>query len=149
MQLHDLHDAMLPFVKAIDEICVANGYSQLKTCRQIAQESEFDPNAQSSVGAIGLCQIMPDTAVDWGVDPHNPVASIRALVEHMVAYSQQFGSFELALAAYNAGPGAVAAYNSVPPYPETENYVASIVTDVRAATPYWAEYWKQLLEEAP
>jgi soluble lytic murein transglycosylase-like protein len=140
---------MLPFVKAIDAACVEHGYSQLKTVTQIAAESGFDPSATSPTGAIGLCQIEPATAAAWGVDPTDPVASINALVVNMAAYVAQFGSFSLALAAYNAGPGAVQEYGGIPHYAETEEYVAEITATVADAVDVWPDYWKQLLEMAP
>lgn len=76
--------------------------------RQINQESGFDPNAVSSAGAIGIAQIIPSTAASWNVDPYNPVESLRVAAQHMAGYYTQYGyDYAKALAAYNAGPGAV------------------------------------------
>lgn len=96
--------------------------------RQIAQESGFNPNARSSAGALGIAQIMPSTAAGWHVDPMNPQAALRAAAQHMAGYLRAYhGDWRLALAAYNAGPGAVAKYHGVPPYAQTQSYVHSIL----------------------
>jgi hypothetical protein len=95
---------------------------------QLMAESNFNPNASSPAGAQGIAQFMPATAASYGLtDPFDPVASIEAQARLMAELLAQFGSVELALAAYNAGPGAVAACNCVPPYPETQAYVAQIM----------------------
>jgi hypothetical protein len=96
---------------------------------QLMAESNFNPNAVSPVGAQGIAQFMPSTAIAYGLDdPFDPIASIEAQARMMGGLLDQFGgSVELALAAYNAGPAAVAACNCVPPYPETQAYVARIM----------------------
>jgi soluble lytic murein transglycosylase-like protein len=104
----------------------------------IQQESGFNPRATSRVGAMGLMQLMPGTASDLGVDdPYNPVQNIRAGVSYLKGLLVKFAhNVELALAAYNAGPGAVKKYgNVVPPYRETKDYVARITKTVNASTP--------------
>lgn len=94
----------------------------------IEQESAFDPLALSPAGAMGLMQLMPDTAWLLGVsDPFDPEQNIEGGVRYFSQQMDRFGSVELALAAYNAGPGAVESWGGVPPYPETVNYVNSIV----------------------
>jgi len=70
---------------------------------QINQESGFNPFAVSYAGAIGIAQIMPATAQGWGVDPHDPVASLKAAANAMAWYQGHYGSYEKALACYNAG----------------------------------------------
>lgn len=95
--------------------------------RQIAAESGYQPCARSGAGAIGIAQIMPDTARGWKVDPHIPQDALRAAAEHMSVYERQLGSYRLALAAYNAGPGAVAEFGGVPPYAETQEYIRRIL----------------------
>src|SRR5437588_4945099 len=75
--------------------------------RQINQESGWNPNAASQMGAIGIAQIMPNTANGWNVDPHDPVASLSAAAKAMAWYQNHYGSFEKALAAYNAGTDAL------------------------------------------
>lgn len=97
--------------------------------RMIAAESGFNPHAVSPAGAIGIAQIMPSTARGWGVNPRDPVASLYAAARAIRRYLDEFGSYELALAAYNAGPGAVKRYGGVPPYAETQRYVARILGD--------------------
>jgi soluble lytic murein transglycosylase-like protein len=95
----------------------------------IQAESAFNPRAVSSKGAMGLMQLMPATAAEHGVlDPFNPAENIRAGVRYLKQLLDSYeGRVELALAAYNAGPGAVKKYGGkVPPYRETQNYVARI-----------------------
>lgn len=94
--------------------------------RQMAAESGYQPCARSSAGAIGIAQIMPTTARAWNVDPHIPEDALRVAAEHMARYERQYGSYRLALAAYNAGPGAVRDHGGVPPYPETQAYIDRI-----------------------
>lgn len=92
------------------------------------QESAGDPNAVSGKGARGLMQLMPDTARSLGVtDANNPEQSLRAGGRYLKQQLQRFnGNIDLALAAYNAGPGAVEKHGGVPPYPETRNYVTKV-----------------------
>ena len=86
------------------------------------------PDAGSPAGAQGIAQFMPATAAAYGLgNPFDPVAAIDAEAHLMSDLLRQFGSPELALAAYNAGPGAVAACNCIPPYPETQAYVTRIL----------------------
>lgn len=89
-------------------------------------ESGFDPGAVSSAGAEGIAQIMPGTAASLGVDPFDPQQAVPAAARLLRSYYDRFGSWRLALAAYNAGPGAVERFGGVPPYPQTESYVARI-----------------------
>lgn len=92
------------------------------------QESGFNQGARSSAGAIGIMQLMPGTAAGLGVDPTDPAQNVDGGVRLLSQLLQQYnGDVSLALAGYNAGPGAVAKYGGVPPYPETQNYVASIM----------------------
>ena len=95
---------------------------------QLMAESGFDPNAGSPAGAQGIAQFMPGTAASYGLtNPFDPVAAIDAQAHLMSDLLRQFGSPELALAAYNAGPGAVEPCNCIPPYPETQAYVTRII----------------------
>jgi soluble lytic murein transglycosylase-like protein len=95
---------------------------------QLYAESNFNPFAQSGAGAQGIAQFTPGTAAAYGL--HNPFdapAAIDAQAHLMRDLLRRFGSVPLALAAYNAGPGAVAGCGCVPPYAETQAYVAKII----------------------
>jgi len=100
-------------------------------------ESAYDPNAVSRRGAMGLMQLMPATADRLGVDdPFDPEKNIRGGVREFSRLLDQYsGNLQFALAAYNAGEGAVARYQGVPPYAETQNYVSRILT-IYTGQPY-------------
>ena len=89
-------------------------------------ESGGDVTARSPAGAIGLMQLMPATAAALGVDPNNAVQAVDGAARLLRGHLQRFGSIPLALAAYNAGGGAVERYGGVPPYRETQDYVRKI-----------------------
>jgi hypothetical protein len=93
----------------------------------IAVESAFNPDARSSVGAIGLGQLMPGTADLLSVDPHDPEDNLHGSARYLLAQLEDFGAADLALAAYNAGPEAVRDYGGIPPYAETEGHVAKVL----------------------
>ena len=95
---------------------------------QLYQESRFNPFARSPAGAQGIAQFMPGTARAYGLDdPFDATRAIDAQAHLMRDLLGRFGSVPLALAAYNAGPGAVAACGCIPPFPETRAYVAKIL----------------------
>lgn len=94
--------------------------------RLVKQESGFNSAARSHKGAIGLAQLMPDTAAALGVDPHDPYQNLDGGARYLAQQYAKFRSWRLALAAYNAGPGAVEKHGGVPPYAETTNYVRVI-----------------------
>ncbi|WCB91375.1 endolysin [Baekduia alba] len=94
----------------------------------IRQESNFDASARSGAGAQGLTQLMPGTASSLGVDPSDPAQAIDGGAKYLKQQLDRFGGdASKALAAYNAGPGAVAKYGGVPPYAETQNYVQKVL----------------------
>jgi soluble lytic murein transglycosylase-like protein len=95
----------------------------------IANESGFDANATSGVGAQGLMQLMPETAASLGVrDPYDPGQNVAGGTRYLRGLLDRFGGDKrLAIAAYNAGPGAVEKYKDVPPYRETRNYVQNVL----------------------
>jgi cell wall-associated NlpC family hydrolase len=92
------------------------------------QESGFDSGAISPAGAQGLMQFMPSTARGLGINPLDPASAVDGAARYLSQLSQQFGSTPLALAAYNAGPGAVSKYGGIPPYTETQNYVRAVMS---------------------
>lgn len=114
--------------QALIDAAAGHDVSAALLAAQLMAESNFNPNAVSSAGAQGIAQFMPATAASYGLaDPFDPIASIDAQARMMSELLRQFGSVELALAGYNAGPGAVAACDCIPPYPETQAYVAKIL----------------------
>lgn len=99
----------------------------------IQQESGFNTNATSSTGAKGLMQLMPRTAAHLGVnDSTNAEQNIMGGTKYLRQMLDQFGSYELMLAGYNAGPGNVSKYDGVPPFKETQNYVSKIMANYNA-----------------
>lgn len=92
-------------------------------------ESNFDPAAVSTAGAVGLMQIMPANFTEFRLrDPYEPRANIMAGARYFKSLLNRFNNdLRLSLAAYNAGPGAVARFNGVPPYPETRNYINRVM----------------------
>lgn len=98
----------------------------------LMSESGGNPGATSSAGAMGLMQLMPGTARSLGVeDPYDPRQNVFGGARYLRGLIDRLGSPELAVAAYNAGPGAVAKYNGIPPYPETQHYVSTVMAKWR------------------
>ncbi|AHD09742.1 MULTISPECIES: lytic transglycosylase domain-containing protein [Phaeobacter] len=94
--------------------------------RLVQQESGWNPTAKSHKGALGLAQLMPATAKALGVDASDPKQNLEGGARYLARQYRKFGSWRLALAAYNAGPEAVRKHGGVPPYRETQNYVKKI-----------------------
>jgi soluble lytic murein transglycosylase-like protein len=114
----------------VQEISREHGLDPKLVDALVRVESSYDPNAVSRRGAMGLMQLMPETAkrLDVG-DPFDPEENIRGGVKEFSRLVEQYsGNLQLALAAYNAGEGAVSRYRGVPPYDETRNYVSRILT---------------------
>lgn len=101
---------------------------------QLEQESGFNPRAVSSAGAEGIAQFEPGTAASIGVNPWNPASAIDGMAHLDSEYVREFGSIELALAAYNAGPGSIH-HGQIPAIPETQNYVSKILRMAGNARP--------------
>jgi soluble lytic murein transglycosylase-like protein len=121
------------FASQIDAAAARNGIDPALLTGLIRQESGFDPNAVSSAGAVGLTQLMPSTAQALGVaDPRDPAQSIEAGARYLREQLDRFGGDATkALAAYNAGPGAVERFGGVPPYSETQQYVRNVLSYAR------------------
>ncbi len=123
------------------DAALSNGIDPEFLAATLLQESAFDPNAISAAGAYGIAQFSAPTAGEYGVDPFDARSAIdgaaRVLRHYVAAYAHPArDAYALALAAYNAGPGAVRYYGGVPPYGETRAYIADI-----------HERWARLLAE--
>ena len=117
-----------PYGDVIAAVSQAHGVDPMLVRALIQVESNYRPTAKSHKGAMGLMQLMPATARAYKVrNPYDPKANIVAGVKHLKGLIDRFGGVELALAAYNAGDGAVKRFNGIPPYRETRNYVSKIL----------------------
>jgi soluble lytic murein transglycosylase-like protein len=118
-----------PYSAQIDAAAQKYGIDPALLKGLIQQESGFNPNAGSSAGAQGLTQLMPGTAKSLGcTNPLDPAQSIDAGARYLRQQLDTFGGdVRKALAAYNAGPGAVQRYGGVPPYAETQQYVQKVI----------------------
>ncbi|MEQ6901953.1 transglycosylase SLT domain-containing protein [Nocardioides sp. YIM 152588] len=123
----------VPYANLINAAASRTGVPGELIAAVARQESGFDPTAVSSAGAQGLMQLMPGTAAGLGVtNSFDPAQAIDGGSRLLASLLDRFGSVDLALAAYNAGPGAVLRYDGVPPYAETQNYVKSVMAMVRS-----------------
>jgi soluble lytic murein transglycosylase-like protein len=129
-----LGGAASAYMPLIEQAAARNGVDPAVLYGLIQQESGFNPSATSSAGALGLTQLMPGTASSLGVsEPLNPAQSIEGGARYLGQMLRQFaGNTADALAAYNAGPGAVQQYGGVPPYPETQQYVSKVLANAAA-----------------
>ena len=130
----------VPYGAEITAAAQRNGIDPALLAGLIKQESGFDPNARSGAGAVGLTQLMPGTAAGLGVsNPLDPVQAIEGGAKYLKQQLDRFGGdVARALAAYNAGPGAVERFGGVPPYAETQNYVRAVQANAaafRSSTP--------------
>lgn len=116
---------------AIKRLSKSEGVDEELVRAVIDVESGFDPSAVSDEGARGLMQLMPDTAAQLDVDPDNPLENVDGGVRYLGQMIDKFDDLEQALAAYNAGPGAVEQHGGVPPYRETQNYVKNVLDKYR------------------
>jgi len=125
----DAGSGSVPYEDLINSAASKYGIDPAVLKGLIKQESGFNPNAGSSAGAQGLTQLMPGTASAMGVtDLHDPAQSIDGGAHYLKMQLDRFGGdYSKALAAYNAGPGAVQRYGGVPPYSETQNYVKNVL----------------------
>jgi hypothetical protein len=120
-----------PYGAMIAAVSQAHGVDPVLVHALIQVESNYQPGARSRKGAMGLMQLMPSTAREYRVgNPFDPKANIEAGIKHLKSLIDRFG-VELALAAYNAGEGAVTKFNGIPPYRETRSYVSKILSLAR------------------
>lgn len=115
-----------PYLQVAKEVARKHGVPEDLFLRLVQQESGWNHGARSNKGAIGLAQLMPETAQVLGVDPTDPRQNLEGGARYLKMMYNRYSSWRLALAAYNAGPGAVDKYGDVPPYRETTQYVRKI-----------------------
>lgn len=123
---HKLPAAAQQWVPHIEQAARRHGLDPRLLAALVKQESGFRADAGSHAGAIGLTQLMPGTARELGVDPHDPIANLDGGARYLSRQLDRFGSVPLALAAYNAGPGRVAAAGGIPQISETQHYVRNV-----------------------
>jgi cell wall-associated NlpC family hydrolase len=124
--------AGVPYADLFTQAGNRHGVSPALLAAVARTESGFNSSAVSSAGATGLMQFMPATAEELGVDATDPASSIDGAARYLSSLTTRFGSTELALAAYNAGPGTVQRYGGIPPYGETQSYVQKVTSAAEA-----------------
>lgn len=122
-----LPDAGQAWAGAIEEAAVDAGLDPRLLAAMVWQESRFQEDAVSSSGAIGLAQLMPGTAAGLGADPWDPIQNLDGGARYLAWTIEEFGSIELGLAAYNAGPGRVREAGGIPNIAETQAYVPRVL----------------------
>jgi peptidoglycan DL-endopeptidase CwlO len=118
--------AGVPYADLFTQAASKYGISASLLAGVAKTESNFNSSAVSAAGAQGLMQFMPATARGLGVNATDPASAIDGAARYLSSLTKQFGSTDLALAAYNAGPGTVQRYGGIPPYSETQNYVRKV-----------------------
>ncbi len=116
-----------PYLDLARAAAVRHGIPEDLYLRLVQQESGWNPDAVSPKGALGLAQLMPQTAALLGVDPSDPFENLDGGARYLRQQYNEFGTWRLALAAYNAGPEAVRVHAGIPPYEETRDYVIAIL----------------------
>jgi len=120
--------AGVPYAELFQQAGARHGLDPALLAAVAGVESGYDPAAVSHAGAQGLMQLMPGTAAGLGVtDSFDPAQAVDGAARLLAGHLRRFGSTELALAAYNAGPGAVSRFGGIPPYPETQAYVPKVL----------------------
>jgi hypothetical protein len=123
----DRRDARKEYAAIIDRVSKEQGVDARLVRAVIQVESGYQQTARSRKGAMGLMQLMPQTARQYAVaDPYDPVANIEGGIKHLKMLLDRWPT-QLALAAYNAGEGAVEKFRGIPPYPETRAYVSRVL----------------------
>lgn len=118
---------LYPYQKIIVKYCKKYNVNPRLVVALITQESKFNHNSYSDKGAVGIMQLMPKTAMWLGVDPHAVESNIEGGIRYLAICLNKYKNIKLALAAYNAGPGAVHKYNNtIPPFKQTQEYVKNI-----------------------
>ena len=118
----------VPYGALFEQAGAAHGVDPALLAAVASAESDFTPTAVSHAGAEGLMQLMPGTAAGLGVtDSFDPEQAVDGAARLLAGHLQTFGSIELALAAYNAGGGAVSRFGGIPPYAETQAYVPKVM----------------------
>jgi soluble lytic murein transglycosylase-like protein len=119
----------VPYAAIIDRVAKEQNVDAKLVRAVIQVESAYNVRARSKKGAMGLMQLMPATARQYAVaDPYDPASNIEAGIKHLKSLLDRLPSVKLAVAAYNAGEAAVQRFRGVPPYPETRDYVAKVLS---------------------
>lgn len=132
----ELAKAATPYDSLIEEMSQRHGADPRLVRAVVRVESNFDPAAVSRVGAMGLMQLMPLTARQYGTEnPFDPKQNLDAGIRHLQSLLEKYDDLSSALAAYNAGGTAVERYGGIPPFRETQNYVRRVLEFYRGGTP--------------